>query len=253
MELSLSGKVAIVTGGSRGIGRGIAAAMAGAGARVMITSRNEETCAATVEELRASTGGDLAYVAGHVGKTEDMARVLDATLEAFGAIDVLVNNAATNPYAGPVIDIDVPRWEKTFATNLTTPLVWTQACWNAWMKEHGGVVINISSVGAFGTNSILGVYDLTKRALIHLTEQLAAEMGPGVRVNAVCPGLIRTDFARALWEDGRGDAIAQNLPMKRLGEPEDIANTALFLASDAASWLTGHAVLVDGGQLITIS
>jgi NAD(P)-dependent dehydrogenase (short-subunit alcohol dehydrogenase family) len=121
------------------------------------------------------------------------------------------------------------------------------------MKEHGGAVVNVSSVGAFGTNAILGVYDLTKRALIHLTEQLAAEMGPKVRVNAVCPGLIRTDFARALWEDGRGDAIAQNLPMKRLGEPEDIANTALFLASDAASWLTGHAVLVDGGQLINIS
>ena len=253
MELSLSGKVAIVTGGSRGIGRGIAAAMAAAGAKVMVTRRNEETCAATVEELRASTGGDLAYVAGHVGKTEDMQRVLDGTLEAFGAIYVLVNNAATNPYAGPVIDIDMPRWEKTFATNLTTPLVWTQACWNAWMKEHGGAVINVSSVGAYGTNAILGVYDLTKRALIHLTEQLAAEMGPKVRVNAVCPGLIRTDFARALWEDGRGDAIAQNLPMKRLGEPEDIANTVLFLASDAASWLTGHAVLVDGGQLINIS
>ena len=206
-----------------------------------------------MEELRTETGGDLAYVAGHVGKVEDMDRVLDATLEAFGAIDVLVNNAATNPYAGPVIDIDVPRWEKTFATNLTTPLVWTQACWNRWMKEHGGSVVNISSVGAFGTNPILGVYDLTKRALIHLTEQLAAEMGPAVRVNAVCPGLIRTDFARALWEDGRGDAIAEALPMKRLGEPEDIASTALFLASDAASWMTGHAVLVDGGQLININ
>jgi len=132
-------------------------------------------------------------------------------------------------------------------------VVWTQACWNRWMKEHGGSVVNISSVGAFGTNAILGVYDLTKRALIHLTEQLAAEVGPGVRVNAVCPGLIRTDFAKALWEDGRGDAIAEALPMKRLGEPEDIANTALFLASDAASWMTGHAVLVDGGQLINMN
>ncbi|GIT46058.1 MAG: hypothetical protein Ct9H300mP12_06430 [Acidimicrobiales bacterium] len=127
-----------------------------------------------MEELRTATGGDLAYVAGHVGKVEDMDRVLDATLEAFGALDVLVNNAATNPYAGPVIDIDVPRWEKTFATNLTTPLVWTQACWNRWMKEHGGSVVNISSVGAFGPIPPFGVYDLTKRALIHLTEQLGA-------------------------------------------------------------------------------
>ena len=253
MDIRLDGKVAIVTGGSRGIGRGIAAAMAEAGAKVMITSRNEETCAATVEALRASTGGDLAWVAGHVGKFEDMQRVLDGTMEAFGAVDVLINNAATNPYAGPVIDIDVPRWEKTFATNLTTPLVWTQAVWNLWMKEHGGAVVNVSSVGAFGTNAILGVYDLTKRALIHLTEQLAAEVGPAVRVNAVCPGLVRTDFARALWEDGRGDAIAEVLPLKRLGEPEDIARTVLFLASDASSWMTGHAVLVDGGQLVSLS
>jgi len=253
MDIRLDGKVAIVTGGSRGIGRGIAAAMAEAGAKVMITSRNEETCAATVEDLRASTGGDLAWVAGHVGKVEDMQRVLDGTMEAFGAVDVLINNAATNPYAGPVIDIDIPRWEKTFATNLTTPLVWTQAVWNLWMKEHGGAVVNVSSVGAFGTNAILGVYDLTKRALIHLTEQLAAEVGPAVRVNAVCPGLVRTDFARALWEDGRGDAIAEVLPLKRLGEPEDIARTVLFLASDASSWMTGHAVLVDGGQLVSLS
>jgi len=253
MDIRLDGKVAIVTGGSRGIGRGIAAAMAEAGAKVMITSRKEETCAATVEDLRASTGGDLAWVAGHVGKVEDMQRVLDGTMEAFGAVDVLINNAATNPYAGPVIDIDVPRWEKTFATNLTTPLVWTQAVWNLWMKEHGGAVVNVSSVGAFGTNAILGVYDLTKRALIHLTEQLAAEVGPAVRINAVCPGLVRTDFARALWEDGRGDAIAEVLPLKRLGEPEDIARTVLFLASDASSWMTGHAVLVDGGQLVSLS
>ncbi|HAQ22544.1 MAG: 3-oxoacyl-ACP reductase [Acidimicrobiaceae bacterium] len=253
MDIRLDGKVAIVTGGSRGIGRGIAGAMAEAGAKVMVTSRNEESCATTVAELQSSTGGDLTYVAGHIGKTEDMERVLDATMEAFGAIDILVNNAATNPYAGPVIEIDVPRWEKTFSTNLTAPLVWTQACWNRWMKEHGGAVVNVSSVGAFGTNAILGVYDITKRALVHLTEQLAAEVGPAVRVNAVCPGLVRTDFARALWEDGRGDAIAEMLPLKRLGEPEDIAQTVVFMASDAASWMTGHAVLVDGGQLVNLN
>jgi NAD(P)-dependent dehydrogenase (short-subunit alcohol dehydrogenase family) len=216
MDIRLDGKVAIVTGGSRGIGRGIAAAMAEAGAKVMITSRKEETCAATVEDLRASTGGDLAWVAGHVGKVEDMQRVLDGTMEAFGAVDVLINNAATNPYAGPVIDIDVPRWEKTFATNLTTPLVWTQAVWNLWMKEHGGAVVNVSSVGAFGTNAILGVYDLTKRALIHLTEQLAAEVGPAVRVNAVCPGLVRTDFARAVEAARRAGGHRSNGALPRL-------------------------------------
>ena len=152
--------------------------------------------------------------------------------------------------AGPVIDADIPRWEKTFQVNLTAPLVWTQLCWNSWMKEHGGEVINISSVGAFATSPILGTYDITKLALVQLTRQLAAEMSPGVRVNAVCPGLIKTDFARALWDEGRGDQVAQAYPLKRLGEPEDIANAALYLASEASGWMTGQALVVDGGGLI---
>jgi NAD(P)-dependent dehydrogenase (short-subunit alcohol dehydrogenase family) len=189
-------------------------------------------------------------VEGNVGLAEDAERVVEATISTFGAVDILVNNAATNPYAGPVIDTDIPRWEKTFQVNLTAPLVWTQLCWNSWMKEHGGEVINISSVGAFATSPILGTYDITKLALVQLTRQLAAEMSPGVRVNAVCPGLIKTDFARALWDEGRGDQVAQAYPLKRLGEPEDIANAALYLASEASGWMTGQALVVDGGGLI---
>ncbi|MBC8195809.1 MAG: SDR family oxidoreductase [Acidimicrobiia bacterium] len=250
MDIRVDGKVAIVTGGSRGIGRSIAGTLAAAGARVMITSRKADACEAAVAELTEETGGDLAFEAGNVGLAEDAERVVEASISTFGAVDILVNNAATNPYAGPVIDADIPRWEKTFQVNVTAPLVWTQLCWNSWMKEHGGDVINISSVGAFATSPILGTYDITKLALVQLTRQLAAEMAPGVRVNAVCPGLIKTDFARALWDEGRGEQVAQAYPLKRLGEPEDIANAALYLASEASGWMTGQALVVDGGGLI---
>ena len=249
MDRNLEGKVAIVTGGSRGIGRSIAQTMSQAGAKVMITSRKADACEETAEAITKETGGEVAYVPGHVGRSEDTDRVVTATLDTFGAIDILVNNAATNPYAGPVIDVDIPRWEKTFDVNVTAPLAWVQACWGAYMKEHGGNIINISSVGAFSTNAILGVYDITKSALIHLTQQLAAELGPNTRVNAICPGLIKTDFARVLWEEGRGDQVAQMYPLKRLGEVEDIAQAALFLATESSDWITGQAIVVDGGGL----
>jgi NAD(P)-dependent dehydrogenase (short-subunit alcohol dehydrogenase family) len=131
-------------------------------------------------------------------------------------------------------------------------LVWTQLAWRLWMREHGGVVINISSVGGLDTSPLLGVYNVTKAALIHLTKQLAAELGPKVRVNAIAPGLIRTDFAKVLWEDGRGEQIAQAYPLKRLGEPEDVAAAAVYLAADSASWITGHTLVLDGGSLVAI-
>ncbi|HYC53784.1 MAG TPA: SDR family oxidoreductase [Candidatus Binatia bacterium] len=248
MEPSLKGKVAVVTGGSRGIGKGIAAALARAGAQVMITSRNAESCKAAADEI----GSNVVFEPGHVGRIEDAERVVAATIERLGRLDILVNNAATNPYAGPTIDVDVPRWEKTISTNLTAPLVWTQLAWRTWMKEHGGSIINISSVGGLATNPILGVYDVTKAALIHLTKQLAAELGPRVRVNAIAPGLIKTDFAHALWAEGRGDAVAMAYPLKRLGEPGDIAEAALYLADDRTSgWMTGNTLVIDGGGLVS--
>jgi len=247
----MDGRVALVTGGSRGIGKAIAGCLAAAGAKVMITSRKADVCEAAVIELTEMTGGDLAFEPGHVGRAEDIDRVVGATIDNYGAVDVLVNNAATNPYAGPTIEVDIPRWEKTLEINLTAPLTWSQACWYAWMKDHGGTIVNISSDGAFHTNPILGPYTVTKAALVHLTKQLAAELAPGVRVNSICPGLIKTDFARALWADGRGDVIAQSYPLQRLGEPEDIGRAALFLASDASSWITGQAFIIDGGGMIS--
>lgn len=250
METPLQGKVAIVTGGSRGIGKGIAAALARAGAQVMITSRNKESCQEAADEI----GANAHVEPGHVGRPEDAERVVEATLTRLGRLDVLVNNAATNPYAGPTIDCDTARWNKTIDTNLTAPLVWTQLAWRRWMKEHGGSIINISSVGGLDTNPILGVYDVTKSALLHLTRQLAAELAPKVRVNAIAPGLIKTDFAQALWADGRGEQVAKAYPLKRLGEPEDIAEAALFLADDVRSgWMTGNTMVIDGGGLVAFS
>ncbi|MBM4334609.1 MAG: SDR family oxidoreductase [Deltaproteobacteria bacterium] len=247
MALRLDGKVALITGGSRGIGKGIATAFARAGAQVMITSRKAEGCEAAAKEI----GPSAHWETSNIGRPEDAERVIGATLDRLGRLDILVNNAATNPYAGPTIDVDLPRWEKTLQVNLTAPLFWTQLAWRRFMRENGGAIVNISSVGGLATNPILGVYDVSKAALIHLTKQLAAELGPRVRVNAIAPGLIRTDFARALWEGGRGDQVAKAYPLKRLGEPEDVAAAALYLADDASSgWVTGHTIVLDGGGLI---
>ncbi|MEM9036204.1 MAG: SDR family oxidoreductase [Actinomycetota bacterium] len=249
IEQSLEGKVAVVTGGSRGIGKGIATAFAEAGATVMITSRKAESC----EEAAAEIGHGCEWIAAHAGRPEAIDEVLDGTIERLGGLDILVNNAATNPYAGPTIDVDRTRWDKTIDLNLTAPMFWTQAAWNKRMSEHGGVVINISSVGGLSTSPILGVYDVTKSALIHLTKQLGAELGPKVRVNAIAPGLIKTDFARALWEGEGGDQVAAAYPLGRLGEVEDVAAAALFLAADTGSWITGQTVVLDGGGLVSFS
>lgn len=246
MDLRLDGKVALVTGGSRGIGKAIATNFAQSGAQVMIVSRKAEV----LEEAAAEIGHGCQWRVANTGDPEQAEAAIKATIEQCGSLDVLVNNAATNPYAGPMIDVDLPRWNKTITVNLTAPLVWTQLAWNLWMQEHGGNVINISSVGGLSTNQILGVYDLTKSALIHMTKQLGAELGPKVRVNAICPGLIKTDFARVLWEGERGAEVAQAYPLKRLGEPEDIAAAALYLAADSGSWITGQHIVLDGGGLV---
>jgi NAD(P)-dependent dehydrogenase (short-subunit alcohol dehydrogenase family) len=246
VDLRLDGKVALVTGASRGIGRAIAAAYAEAGARVLISSRKQDA----LEEAAKAMNGEVDVFAANAGEPEQAAACVAFCKDRFGAIDVLVNNAATNPYMGPLMGIDVPRAEKTVRVNQQGVLVWTQEAYKAGLADgDGGAVINIASVGGMSVETSIAYYNVTKAAVLHLTRQLAAELAPSVRVNAIAPGLVKTDMARALWEPNEG-AIAAHTPLRRLGEPDDIAAAALFLASDAASWITGQTIVVDGGALL---
>jgi NAD(P)-dependent dehydrogenase (short-subunit alcohol dehydrogenase family) len=245
MDISLQGKTALVTGGSRGIGKAIAATFVRCGANVMIVSRKEDSLRATAEEI----GGNIAYIAANTGDVESAESVVQQTLAKFGAIDIFVNNAATNPYAGPMMDVDQSRYDKTFQVNLRGPVFWTQSVWKHWMKDHPGVIVNIASIGGLRTEASLGVYNLTKAAIIHMTRQLAGELG-ATRVVGIAPGLIVTDFAQMLV-DNFGETLAKRLPTKRLGQPQDIANLVAFLASDLASWITGETYVIDGGAGVT--
>ncbi len=246
MEIRLDGQVALVTGASKGIGKAIAKTLAEAGAKVMLSSRKQDA----LEAAAADIDGETAVFAANAGNPDAAAACVQATVDAFGAVDILVNNAATNPYYGAAIDIDLPRYDKTFEVNLRGPLVWTQEAWKASMQQRGGAVINIASIGGMTVSDVIGIYDTTKAALIHLTKNLATDLSPGVRVNAIAPGLVKTDMAKALWEPNE-EAMARHTPLDRLGEPTDIANAALFLASDLSSWITGHTLVVDGGALIS--
>lgn len=241
MEISLDGKVALVTGASKGIGKAIASSLAASGAKVMINSRKQDQ----LELARADMSGDVEIFAANAGDDDAGERAVSATIERFGGLDILVNNAATNPYFGATLGVDGPRYDKTFQVNLKAPLFWSQAAWNAAFKDKPGTIINIASVGGLRAEGGLGVYNLTKAALIHLTRQLAGELGP-TRVVGIAPGLVQTDFA-AFLVDNFGDKLAARLPLQRLGEPQDIANLAVFLASDLASWITGETYVIDGG------
>jgi NAD(P)-dependent dehydrogenase (short-subunit alcohol dehydrogenase family) len=254
MDIRLDGKVALVTGASRGIGRATAAALRASGADVMLSSRKDDALAAAVSALtEAMPGGEgvgaAAWFAANAGETDQAEACVAATLERFGRIDILVNNAATNPYMGPTLGISDSQFDKTVQVNQRGPLVWTRSAWNAWMEEHGGVVLNIASIGGLTAGDTIGIYNGTKAALLHLTRQLAGELSPSVRVNAIAPGLVKTDMARALWEPNE-KAMSRIVPLGRLGEPDDIAVAAVFLCSDAASWITGTTVIVDGGMLL---
>ena len=241
MEISLRGKTALVTGASRGIGKAIAKSFVDAGAQVMLTSRKEDALRAAANEM----DGETEIFAANAGDIEQGQACVDATMKRFGKIDILVNNAATNPYYGDTLGVDSSRFDKTFQVNLKGPLFWSQAVWKASMQKNPGVILNIASVGGLRAEHGLGVYNLTKAAVIHLTSQLACELGR-TRVVGIAPGLVKTLFASVLIENV-GDKLAAALPTKRLGEPQDIANLALFLCSDLASWITGETYVIDGG------
>jgi NAD(P)-dependent dehydrogenase (short-subunit alcohol dehydrogenase family) len=241
MEISLAGKVALVTGASKGIGKAIASSMAASGAKVMINSRKLDQLEAAAAEM----SGEVEVFACNAGDDGSGVAAVQATLERFGGLDILVNNAATNPYYGATLGVDSARYDKTFQVNLKAPLFWSQAAWDLSFKDHPGTIINVASVGGMRAEGGLGVYNVTKAALIHLTRQLAHELGP-TRVVGIAPGLVKTDFAKVLV-DNFGESLARRLPTRRLGEPQDIANLAVFLASDLASWITGDTYVIDGG------
>ena len=216
-----------------------------AGAAVMISSRTSADLEAAVDDLVA--GGALpekvACRAAHVADDEQAAACIAETVARFGGLDILVNNAGTNPYFGPLIDIDRPRAIKTFEVNQLAVLTWTSLAVKAGLTDS---VINVASIGGLGVEPGIGWYNVTKAAVLHITKQLAFELAPDIRVNALAPGLVKTKLAQALWEKGE-ERIAAHIPLRRLGIPDDIATAALFLASEASSWMTGQTLVVDGG------
>ena len=242
---NLSGRTAIITGGSRGIGLAIAQRLATAGANVVLTARKQESADAAAEQV----GGSAIGVAAHAVDEDAAKRCVDLTLDRFGSVDILVNNAGTNPAFGPLIDQDHARFAKIFDVNLWAPLLWTSLVVKSWMGEHGGAVLNTASIGGMHQSPAMGMYNATKAALIHVTKQLALELSPRVRVNAICPGVVRTKLAEALWRDHE-DPLASSTALGRIGEPADVAAAVAFLVSDEASWVTGETLVIDGGQLL---
>jgi len=240
---ALSGKVALVTGASRGIGYGVAEALVARGDRVCITGRGEDALKEAVEQLGADR---VIGVAGKAHDEEHQAAAVERTMAAFGRIDFLVNNAGTNPVFGPIADLDLNVARKVFETNVVSALGFAQRTWHAWQKENGGAIVNIASVAGLAPSPFIGAYGISKAAMINLTAQLAHEYAPRVRVNAIAPAVVKTKFAQALYE-GREEEAAAAYPLARLGVPSDIGGTAAFLTSEQSDWITGQTLVVDGG------
>ncbi|KDQ65937.1 SDR family oxidoreductase [Streptomyces halstedii] len=238
-----SGKVALITGASRGIGFGIAQALVARGDRVVITGRGEDA----LKEAVAALGADRAL--GIAGKAHDeahRAEAVERAMETFGRVDFLINNAGTNPVFGPMADLDLGVARKVYETNVLSALGFAQLTWKAWQRENGGAIVNIASVAGISASPFIGAYGMSKAALVNLTLQLAHEFAPVVRVNAIAPAVVKTKFAEALYE-GREAEAAAAYPLGRLGVPEDIGGAAAFLTSAQSDWVTGQTLVVDGG------
>ena len=243
-----AGKTAIVTGASRGLGLGIAERLVAEGARVVVTARNKEALDEAVESL-----GGPAHALAVDGKADDTDHQYDTirqALEVFGSVDFLVNNTGINPTYGPMVELDLDVARRVVEVNCLASLAWVQKVHGVWMKEHGGAVVNVSSVTSVRPAPNIGWYGATKAMLNSITELLAVELGPDIRVNGVAPAVVKTKFATALYE-GREELVSQAYPLKRLGVPEDIGSVVAFLLSDDAGWLTGQTLVIDGGVTLT--
>jgi NAD(P)-dependent dehydrogenase (short-subunit alcohol dehydrogenase family) len=247
-QFSVDGKVAVITGASKGIGRAIALRLAGAGAKIVVSSRKLEGVQAVAHEITAAGGQALAFAA-HVGQSDDVAALVSRTVEAFGRIDIVVNNAATNPHFGPLLTADEGQWDKILDTNAKGAFRMCKAVVPHMEAQGGGKIINLTSIAGLHPQPGMGLYGISKAALIALTQQLAMELGrANIQVNAIAPGVIKTRFSQLLWQTpGISEPTLAHMPLGRFGEPEDVAGLALFLASSASDYITGAVFLVDGG------
>jgi NAD(P)-dependent dehydrogenase (short-subunit alcohol dehydrogenase family) len=251
--MSLEGKVAIVTGASRGIGEGIARALARRRAKVVIASRKMDGLTTVAEAIKAD-GGEATPLVCHAGKEEQIEALVQDTVARYGKVDILVNNAATNPYFGPMMNIDWGAWEKTFEVNTKGYFMTTRAVVRHLAGRNApGSIVNIASIAGIGAAMAQGVYGMTKAAVISMTKTLAVELGgTGIRINAIAPGLVDTHFAGALMaNEGLVKTMTDTAPVRRIGQPDDIAGMAVYLASDASGYVTGQTFVIDGGLMLT--
>jgi NAD(P)-dependent dehydrogenase (short-subunit alcohol dehydrogenase family) len=251
MSILLQDKVALITGASRGIGQAIAEAYASAGARVVLASRKQAGLDKVADRIIAAGGAALA-VAAHTGDEFAIKELIRETKAVYGGIDILVNNAATNPHFGPILSADEGQWAKILDINLVGYFRVAKACVESMLQRGGGVIINIASVAGKTPHPGMGVYCVSKAGVLMLTKVLAAELAPqNIRVNAIAPGFIKTRFSAAIWDNPQvKNAALETIPQKRIADAQEIAGAALFLASDASSYVTGETIVIDGGQLL---
>ena len=249
----LSGKTAIVTGASRGIGEAIARRLAQHGANVVVSSRKPDACQTVVDSINKTEGREAAVAIGcNISHKEELQRLVDETGAKWGPADILVANAAVNPYYGPSADMSDEQFDKILTCNVKASHWLAHLVLPGMRAKKDGAIIIISSIGGFVGSSVLGAYNISKAADLQLARNLAVEAGPdNIRVNCICPGIVKTYFAEALWKDPKIEkAMTERLPLRRFGDPDDIAGAAVFLASPAGRWMTGQAMIIDGGTMI---
>jgi NAD(P)-dependent dehydrogenase (short-subunit alcohol dehydrogenase family) len=250
-SFSIEGKVALITGASRGIGQAIAEAYAAAGAKVVLSSRKQKALETVAGNIRAA-GGEALPVAAHTGDMDGIQEMVSEVLDAYGGIDILVNNAGTNPHYGPVLESEESQWSKTFDVNVMGYYRMVKACCPVMRDRGGGKIINVASVAGKRPQPGMGIYCVTKAGVLMLTEVLAVELAEyNIQVNAIGPGFIKTRFSRAIWDNSKLlDRVTELVPQKRIATSDELVGIALYLATDLSSFTTGATIIIDGGQLV---